>query len=112
MRKLDRRKLLQLPQTPVHGGFRRRGFACERKLTKRERRVLLAELSDLPQLRRQLPELAGTPEALAGARLLVRGATRGEEFGVGGVREPIGAGASRGQHGAFLEDEHRAPGSG
>ena len=96
----------------MHGGFRRRGFACERKLTKRECRVPLAELSDLPQLRGQLPELAGAPEPLDRAQLLVRGATGADEVGVVGVREPIGTGASRGQHGAFLEGQYRAPGSG
>src|SRR5438477_3332346 len=103
MRKLDRCESLQLLQTPVHSGFRRRWSTCERKLTKRERRMTLAKLSDFLQLRRQLAERAGAAEALDRTQLLVRGTTRSHEVRVVGIRKTIGTRAGRRDDGALLE---------
>jgi len=74
--------------------------------------VALAKIGDLLKLWRQLLQIARPPETLDGTKLLVSGATRPDEIRVVGVGESIGARTGRGEDGALLEHEHRAPRAG
>src|SRR5262245_37354803 len=96
----------------MNSGFRRGWLTCERKLTKRERRVSLAQLGNFLQSRRQLLQIPGATETLDCTKLLVRRTARANEVRMVGVGESIRARSRRGQDGALLEDEHGAAGAG
>ncbi len=69
--------------------------------------MTLAELGDLLQALRQLPELAASAQALDGAKLIVGRAAGPNEIRVIGVRKSVGARSRRGHHGSFLEEDDR-----
>ena len=70
--------------------------------------MTLAELGDLPQLRRQLLQVAGSAEPLDRTQLLVGRTARANQVRMVGVGEAIRARAGRAEDGALLEDEDGA----
>ena len=67
-----------------------------------------AEERDLAQVVGQRVDV----ETVQRLELRVRGAARPHQVGVVGVREPVGVGARRGEHGLLLEREHEVDGAG
>lgn len=69
--------------------------------------MTFAQLGDFLQAFGQFRELAALPEPLDSPELIVCRPTGPYEVGMVGVRKPVRAGTGCGDHGSFLEQEHR-----
>src|SRR4051812_34791684 len=83
--------------------YRRSTF--ERKLAERGRRMPRTQLRDFLQRRRELGQLAASPQRPHCAKLHVRGTADAYEVRMVGVREPVRPRARRGDDASLLEDE-------